>query len=176
MEYVKNLKPEHLQSFWFFASKINLAIIANFGCMMWATSETKEEREFYRQQLAEFRWTLRLSSAAADFMKFTVTLLDDSPVFASDPSRQGTDSSDRQSSQNNDSPRMNAEEMVGQFTPQDMPTGSSSYTANFEYDGGLNPNEYWLEYSASAFGGAPAGPHGEHLAATITPPEYYNPG
>ncbi|RFU28178.1 hypothetical protein B7463_g8164, partial [Scytalidium lignicola] len=163
IDFVKRLKPEHLQSFWFFASKINLAIIGTFGCMLWATSETKEERDFYRQQLAEFRWTLRLSSTAAEFMKFTVAMLDDSPVFALDPSRHGTDFSDRQSNENQ--------------SPDDMglPPGSG-YAANFDCDS-LNSNEYWLEYSAFSFGGVPTGHHGDsNLAASITPPDFYNAG
>ncbi|KAH8817046.1 transcriptional activator protein DAL81 [Xylogone sp. PMI_703] len=204
VEFIKRLKPEHLQSFWFFASKINLAIIGTFGCMLWATSTSKEERDIYRQQLAEFRWTLRLSSTAAEFMKFTVAMLDDSPVFASEPSTKqpqkqpGMDVSDRQSSGNH-SPEVNEElggasqggasgtgSTGGQFTPQDTAsstdagTGASggSFATNFDYDG-LNTNEYWLEYSAFAFGGVPGAHHqhhGDNLTASITPPEFYNAG
>jgi hypothetical protein len=84
IDLVNRLEPAHLQSFWYFASKVNLAIIGTFGSLLWATSQTAEEAEFYRSQLAEYRWTLRVSSKAAEFMKFTVGLLDTSTVFMKD--------------------------------------------------------------------------------------------
>jgi hypothetical protein len=81
---VNKLEPAHLQCFWYFFSKVNLAIIATFGSLLWATSDNSEEAEFYKSQLAEYRWTLRVSSKAAEFMKFTVGMLDASPVFLKD--------------------------------------------------------------------------------------------
>lgn len=84
IEFVTRLDPTHLQSFWYFASKVNLAIIGTFGSLLWATSDNPEEAEFYKTQLAEYRWTLRVSSKAAEFMKFTVGMLDSSPVFVKD--------------------------------------------------------------------------------------------
>ena len=84
IDLVNNLEPAHLQSFWYFASKVNLAIIGTFGSLLWATSDNAEEAEFYRSQLAEYRWTLRVSSKAAEFMKFTVGMLDASAVFLKD--------------------------------------------------------------------------------------------
>ncbi|KAK9367293.1 transcriptional activator protein DAL81 [Lipomyces kononenkoae] len=89
VEFVKRLKPEHLQSFWYFASKINLAIIGTFGSILLATSCDNEEREFYRSQLAEYRWILRISSTAAEFMKYAVGILDASAAFLAE---FGTDS------------------------------------------------------------------------------------
>jgi len=84
IDLVNKLEPAHLQSFWYFASKVNLAIIGTFGSLLWATSDSPEEAEFYRSQLAEYRWTLRVSSKAAEFMKFTVGMLDASAVFLKD--------------------------------------------------------------------------------------------
>ncbi|TVY81438.1 Transcriptional activator protein DAL81 [Lachnellula suecica] len=81
IDLVNKLEPAHLQSFWYFASKVNLAIIATFGSLLWATSQSLEEADFYRSQLAEYRWTLRVSSKGAEFMKFTVGMLDASTVF-----------------------------------------------------------------------------------------------
>ena len=76
VEFVKRLRPEHLQSFWYFASKLNFAIIGTFGNVLWITSSSEDEREFYASQLAEYRWMLRVSSTAAELMKYTVILLD----------------------------------------------------------------------------------------------------
>lgn len=78
---ISKLEQAHLQSFWYFASKINLAIIATFGSLLWVTSENEEERSWYREKLAEYRWLLRVSSKSAEFMGFTVGMLDASAVF-----------------------------------------------------------------------------------------------
>ena len=70
---------------------MNLAIIATFGSILWATSDGLEEAEFYRETLAEYRWMLRVSSKAAEFMKFTVGMLDSSAVFLKErDSKNGT--------------------------------------------------------------------------------------
>lgn len=90
IDLVNKLEPVHLQSFWYFASKVNLAIIATFGSLLWATSQSPEEAEFYRSQLAEYRWTLRVSSKGAEFMKFTVGMLDASTVFVKDSGKTAT--------------------------------------------------------------------------------------
>jgi hypothetical protein len=82
--FLEQLKPQHLQSFWYFASKSNLAIIGTFGTVLWATSDSFEESESYKSHLAEYRWTLRISSNAAEFMKYAVEILDASKVFLGD--------------------------------------------------------------------------------------------
>ncbi|RDW87826.1 hypothetical protein BP5796_03520 [Coleophoma crateriformis] len=87
IEFVRRLEAAHLQSFWYFASKVNLAIVATFGSILWATSDDTKECEYYRSQLAEYRWTLRVSSKSAEFMKFTVGMLDTSAVFAKEPNQ-----------------------------------------------------------------------------------------
>lgn len=84
IEFLQRLKPQHLQSFWYFSSKLNLAIIGTFGSVLWATSDTVEECELYKAQLAEYRWTLRISSSGAEFMKYALDILDASTVFLCD--------------------------------------------------------------------------------------------
>ncbi len=77
MDFVNRLKPEHLQSFWYFASKVNFALISTFGSLLWATAPGREEAEFYRHRLGEYRWTLRVSSkGASEFLGFAVQMLD----------------------------------------------------------------------------------------------------
>ncbi|KAL7273340.1 Fungal specific transcription factor [Rhizina undulata] len=76
MDFVNRLKPEHLQSFWYFASKANFALIGTFGSLLWATSPSLKEAEFYKARLSEYRWTLRVSSRGAEFMEFAVGVLD----------------------------------------------------------------------------------------------------
>ncbi|KAI5799063.1 fungal-specific transcription factor domain-containing protein [Geopyxis carbonaria] len=78
MDFVNRLKPEHLASFWYFASKVNFALIGTFGSLLWATSPSTQEAEFYKARLSEYRWTLRVSSRGAEFMEFAVGVLDTS--------------------------------------------------------------------------------------------------
>jgi hypothetical protein len=73
---VYRLRPEHLQSFWYFASKVNLAIIGSFGCLLWATADGKEEVDFYKTKLNEYKWTLRVSSKGVEFMGFAMAVID----------------------------------------------------------------------------------------------------
>ncbi|KAH9873680.1 hypothetical protein IAQ61_004306 [Plenodomus lingam] len=76
MDFVNRLKPEHLQAFWYFASKVNFTLIGTFGSLLWATAPAKEEAEFYKLRLREYRWTLSVSSKRADFLEYAVSMLD----------------------------------------------------------------------------------------------------
>ncbi|KAF2196375.1 hypothetical protein GQ43DRAFT_445171 [Delitschia confertaspora ATCC 74209] len=76
MDFVNRLKPEHLQAFWYFASKINFTLIGTFGSLLWATAPTHEEAVFYKTRLREYRWTLSVSSKRAEFLDYAVQMLD----------------------------------------------------------------------------------------------------
>jgi hypothetical protein len=76
IDFVYRLLPEHLQSFWYFASKVNLAIIGSFGCLLWATADGKDEVDFYKTKLSEYKWTLRVSSKGVEFMGFAMGVID----------------------------------------------------------------------------------------------------
>ncbi|MCJ1373093.1 Fungal specific transcription factor [Loxospora ochrophaea] len=78
MDFVNRLKKDHLRSFWYFPSKINFALIGTFGSLLLATAPCQEEADFYRTRLAEYRWTLTVSSRTADFLSFAVDSLDSS--------------------------------------------------------------------------------------------------
>lgn len=62
MDFVNRLTSSHLRSFWYFASKTNFALIGTFGSLLWATAPGREEAEWYRRRLGEYRWTLGVSS------------------------------------------------------------------------------------------------------------------
>ncbi|KAL5121347.1 Fungal specific transcription factor [Pleosporales sp. CAS-2024a] len=83
MDFVNRLKPEHLQAFWYFASKVNFTLIGTFGSLLWATAPAKEEAEFYKLRLREYRWTLSVSSKRADFLDYAVSMLDTSRAMLS---------------------------------------------------------------------------------------------
>lgn len=79
MDLVNRLTPNHLRSFWFFASKTNFALIGTFGSLLWASSPGREEADWYRRRLEEYRWTLSVSSKPGEsggLTQFAMTMLD----------------------------------------------------------------------------------------------------
>lgn len=82
MDFVNRLRPAHLQAFWPGSSRTNFALIGSFGTLLLATAPTKEEAEFYRQRLAEYRWTLSVSVKNAQFLKHAIESLDMATLLA----------------------------------------------------------------------------------------------
>lgn len=76
MGFTNRLRPEHLQSFWYFASKFNFALIGVFQSLLCATAQNKEEASFYISRLDEYRWTLRVSSKSAEFLEQSIVIID----------------------------------------------------------------------------------------------------
>lgn len=79
MDFVNRLMPNHLRAFWYFASKTSFALIGTFGSLLWATSPGKEEADWYRRRLGEYRWTLSVSSKPGEskgLTEFAMTMLD----------------------------------------------------------------------------------------------------
>jgi hypothetical protein len=79
MDFANRLTPSHLSAFWYFASKTNFALIGTFGSLLWATSPGREEAEWYRRRLAEYRWTLSVSSKPGEgkgLTEFAMGMLD----------------------------------------------------------------------------------------------------
>ncbi|KAK2603517.1 Fungal specific transcription factor [Conoideocrella luteorostrata] len=79
MDFVNRLTPSHLRAFWVFASKTNFALIGTFGSLLWATSPGREEADWYRRRLGEYRWTLSVSSKPGQsrgLTRFAMTMLD----------------------------------------------------------------------------------------------------
>lgn len=77
IDFVQSLKPQHLSSFWYFASPQNFALIGVFGTLLLSTASTTDEAEFYRTKLREYRWTLKINSEnGAKYMKPAMALLD----------------------------------------------------------------------------------------------------
>lgn len=85
MDFVNRLTSSHLRSFWYFASKTNFALIGTFGSLLWATAPGREEADWYRRRLGEYRWTLGVSGkgSGADggnalLTEFALNMLDTS--------------------------------------------------------------------------------------------------
>lgn len=78
MEFVNRLRPAHLRSFWPAAARTNFSLIGSFGTLLRITAPAREEAEFYRIRLCEYRWTLAVSRKNAEFMDFALQSLDNS--------------------------------------------------------------------------------------------------
>lgn len=77
IEFIQSLKPQHLSSFWYFASPQNFALIAVFGTLLLSTAATVEEGDFYKKKLREYRWILKINSEnGARYMGPAMKLLD----------------------------------------------------------------------------------------------------
>jgi hypothetical protein len=75
MDFISTLRPEHLQSFWYSASKYSFALVGTFISLLWATAIDKDEADMYKKSLDEYRWVLRLSSKSADFLERAISML-----------------------------------------------------------------------------------------------------
>ncbi|KAH8593361.1 fungal-specific transcription factor domain-containing protein [Bisporella sp. PMI_857] len=80
MDFVNRLTTSHLRAFWYFASKTNFALIGTFGSLLWATAPGREEAEWYRRRLGEYRWTLGVSCKGGNgrLTEFAIGMLDTS--------------------------------------------------------------------------------------------------
>jgi hypothetical protein len=75
MDLVQNLRPEHLQSFWYSASKYCFALVGAFISLLWVTALDTDEAKIYKAKLHEYQWLLRLSSKSADFIERAISML-----------------------------------------------------------------------------------------------------
>ncbi|BDD63656.1 hypothetical protein MAP00_008525 [Monascus purpureus] len=76
IDFVRSLRPEHIQAFWLFPSGMNFVYIGIFTALLYLTSRTVEEARFYHSYLSDYRWTLRVMSRTASFLEFAVQRLD----------------------------------------------------------------------------------------------------
>lgn len=65
LTFIKKLKQEHYQSFWYFSSAICFAIVGVFGAVLACTSLDEDERQVWREGVGELRWLLRLAGQGA---------------------------------------------------------------------------------------------------------------
>lgn len=62
IDFVKSLKPEHIHSFWHSASASNFTLIGTFASILFVTSMANEESLFFKDQIFNYRWILKISS------------------------------------------------------------------------------------------------------------------
>lgn len=62
VEFVRDLKPEHIHSFWHSSSSENFTLIGTFAALLFTSSLSKQEADYYRDQIFNYRWILKISS------------------------------------------------------------------------------------------------------------------
>ena len=62
IEFVRDLKPEHIHSFWHSSSALSLTLIGIFAALLFMSSSGQEEADFYRDLIFNYRWILKISS------------------------------------------------------------------------------------------------------------------
>ncbi|SCU99502.1 LADA_0H20164g1_1 [Lachancea dasiensis] len=62
IEFVRDLKFEHINSFWYTCSTGNLTLIGTFAALLYITAPTKDEATIFRDCLRNYVWILRMNS------------------------------------------------------------------------------------------------------------------
>ncbi|WPK24110.1 hypothetical protein PUMCH_001366 [Australozyma saopauloensis] len=62
IEFVRDLKPEHIHSFWHCSSTSNITLIGTFAALLFISATSKEEAESYKEHIFNYRWILKISS------------------------------------------------------------------------------------------------------------------
>ncbi|CCE87198.1 Piso0_005741 [Millerozyma farinosa CBS 7064] len=66
IDFLRDLKPEHIHSFWHSSTLANITLIGTFAALLFITALSNEEREFYKDQIFNYRWILKISSKSFD--------------------------------------------------------------------------------------------------------------
>lgn len=61
-DFVRDLKPEHIHSFWHSSASSNFALVGTFAALLHISSTTPTESNFYKDQIFNYRWILKISS------------------------------------------------------------------------------------------------------------------
>lgn len=66
IEFVRDLKPEHIHSFWHSSCSANFTLIGTFAAILFMSAPSKEDSDFYRDQIYNYRWILKISAKGFD--------------------------------------------------------------------------------------------------------------
>lgn len=66
IEFVRDLKLEHIHSFWPSSSSSNFTLIGTFALLLYVSSSTEEEANFFKDQIFNYRWVLKITSKGFD--------------------------------------------------------------------------------------------------------------
>jgi len=73
---VASLRLEHMDAFWYFAAPYYFSVIGSFCTLLLVTSLTPAERDYWRETLRTYLWTLRKGSKSNEPMRYAVNRLE----------------------------------------------------------------------------------------------------
>ncbi|ANZ74742.1 BA75_00883T0 [Komagataella pastoris] len=76
IDFVKQLQPEHIHSFWHSSATSNFALIGSFASMLFVTAPTTDDANWCKDQLYEYRWTLLIGSKASRSYAMAMEIID----------------------------------------------------------------------------------------------------
>ena len=76
MSFVGRLRPEHWQSFWYFASEYNFGFIGLFEALLASTLTSPKDISDSKDRLEGYQWTLKISQKTADFLQKSIVMID----------------------------------------------------------------------------------------------------
>ncbi|OBA20650.1 hypothetical protein METBIDRAFT_43105, partial [Metschnikowia bicuspidata var. bicuspidata NRRL YB-4993] len=62
IDFVKDLKPEHIHSFWHSSASSNFTLIGTFAALLFISSLSKEEAKDFKEKVYDYRWVLKISA------------------------------------------------------------------------------------------------------------------
>ncbi|CEP62189.1 Dal81p LALA0_S04e09846g [Lachancea lanzarotensis] len=62
IEFIRDLKFEHINSFWYTCSTGNLTLIGTFSALLFVTAPSRQEAIIFRDSLRNYVWILRMNS------------------------------------------------------------------------------------------------------------------
>lgn len=76
ISFVKSLRPDHLEAFWYFTSPYLFSLVGSFTTLLLVTSLSSQERNFWQETLNSYLWNLRMMSKSCEPMQYAVNRLE----------------------------------------------------------------------------------------------------
>ncbi|KAB8228762.1 fungal specific transcription factor domain-containing protein [Aspergillus alliaceus] len=76
MVFVRTLRPDHLEAFWFFSSGFSFSLVGSFVTLLLVTSRSEAEKNHWRERLNNYLWTLRIMGKGSEPMRYAVNRLE----------------------------------------------------------------------------------------------------
>ena len=75
MDFVKSLKPEHWQSFWYFASEYSFGLIGVFETLVSSSISSGHDHSESITRLDQYQWSLKMASQNAVFLNKSIAMV-----------------------------------------------------------------------------------------------------
>ena len=76
MDFVRSLRPEHWESFWYFASEFNFGLIGLFETLLSTTLVSENDIATSMSRLDQYLWTLKMAKKNAGFLDRSISMID----------------------------------------------------------------------------------------------------